>query len=407
MKRDNSIVSMPTDLRTTNREMILKAFRNGEERTLTEVSELIGASRQTVTKAIWHFENLGILEAIGKGESTSVGGRKPAQYRLSPTVELVMINIEYDAVIFTLFNLLSQVLEVFCEPLETGDTYQQIWDAVERGVVRLKEMADEDKIKCVGLSIRGLINTEKGILRYSTYYSNWNRDENIRTRLETLFPKTKDFLLDKPVRIFSKLIYVENEEKLKDKHTLVLYSQHGIAAGLIDQGTILNGANSLIGEIGHMIIDKNYGRQCACGNFGCFEQLYSLEHMRELIQADGGDSPLKVQENVTYEDIFKASAQGDRLGRKLSLYMADQLSVVLRNLYVTFDPEILYFLGNFAFADDAFIDRLSKTINTFRYLPQEFDIEIVKDPRSINELLQKGSIVKVIDHFYSNPGLYE
>ena len=48
----------------------------------------------------------------------------------------------------------------------------------------------------------------------------------------------------------------------------------GVGAGIVAGGRILEGANGLAGEIGHLVVDPD-GEPCACGKRGCVETLAS------------------------------------------------------------------------------------------------------------------------------------
>lgn len=47
------------------------------------------------------------------------------------------------------------------------------------------------------------------------------------------------------------------EKDLAGKRVLVIFACWGLSSCLIEKGRILGGKNSLIGEIGHMIIDPS------------------------------------------------------------------------------------------------------------------------------------------------------
>lgn len=58
------------------------------------------------------------------------------------------------------------------------------------------------------------------------------------------------------------------------KNMVYITISTGIGAGLILNGSLLEGCSSFVGEIGHTIIDTN-GSKCSCGAYGCLETLSS------------------------------------------------------------------------------------------------------------------------------------
>ena len=49
----------------------------------------------------------------------------------------------------------------------------------------------------------------------------------------------------------------------------------GVGGGIIVDSKILLGSIGIAGEIGHFSIDTN-GRECTCGNVGCYERYASM-----------------------------------------------------------------------------------------------------------------------------------
>ena len=78
----------------------------------------------------------------------------------------------------------------------------------------------------------------------------------------------------------------------------------GVGAGLVVGGTLVQGANSAAGEIGHVVVGTDGGDTCACGKDGCLETWLAIPRLTErLAHAADGDE----------RDAILASA-GERLG---------------------------------------------------------------------------------------------
>lgn len=91
----------------------------------------------------------------------------------------------------------------------------------------------------------------------------------------------------------------------------------GIGAGLIVDGKIVRGADSLAGELGHIPLDSD-GPQCSCGARGCFEALCS----GRAIEARAG----RPASELLLEDAFR------------SVYVRD-LARGLRTVILLLNPE--------------------------------------------------------------------
>ncbi|MFN0119312.1 MAG: ROK family protein [Blastocatellia bacterium] len=114
----------------------------------------------------------------------------------------------------------------------------------------------------------------------------------------------------------------------------------GVGSGLVLDGKLRRGKSGYAGELGHINIDPD-GTQCACGSFGCLETKASAANivMRTLgrLRRDATSLLSKYPENeITYERIVEAAAQGDdlarlmmqRTGHYIGLAVADMINVL-------------------------------------------------------------------------------
>lgn len=400
-----------SQIKIANRKATLSAFQSGDTLSASDVSRMAGLSHQTCSRAIEYFVEKGLLEKSGKGASSATGGRKPEQFFLSRNLYVLCINVESSVVLFHRFNLMSELAGDWQKDLSETNTQEEFWSTIKDGVDALcPQENDLRQIVAVCLTIRGLVDQASGVLRSSIYFPTWERNEPLRKNLGQLFPYTATILIDKPVKVLSKSILNGPDETLKNKRVFVLYAQQGIAAGLIDHSKVENGAHSLIGEIGHMVVHPNYDRPCSCGNHGCFEQLVSLDELRHQAQqhTDAIKSTCLASslDKLTYPMLFKASSSGDRLARLLCDYLADIFATVFKATAVFFDPEVLVLIGNFAFGDDYFFSQFKKNLQKFKYLPNDYNLKIICEKRDIKNLLIDGTAKAIISDFFGNPGIY-
>ncbi|MES1171520.1 MAG: ROK family protein, partial [Actinomycetota bacterium] len=82
----------------------------------------------------------------------------------------------------------------------------------------------------------------------------------------------------------------------------------GVGAGVVVAGTVVQGARSAAGEIGHVVVGTDGGAQCACGKEGCLETWLAIPRLQARI--DGAAS-------ADDRDRILAEA-GERLGIALA-----------------------------------------------------------------------------------------
>ena len=64
--------------------------------------------------------------------------------------------------------------------------------------------------------------------------------------------------------------------------------EHGVGAGLIIGGALIEGEHSTAGEIGHLVVDE-HGERCACGRNGCLELAIAVPHLKRRLRGADDD----------------------------------------------------------------------------------------------------------------------
>jgi predicted NBD/HSP70 family sugar kinase len=139
---------------------------------------------------------------------------------------------------------------------------------------------------------------------------------------------------------------------------------------MIERGHVLNGRDSLIGEIGHAVISDSASTTCTCGKSGCLESMVSIGHVRKML-AKAGDHGFDNLENVTFQTLFAASSEGNVAAKKIVAYLAHCFAAVLHNLALTYNQDMVIFQGDFAYADQHFDECLKAELQQFRYFPND------------------------------------
>ncbi|WP_172559602.1 sugar metabolism global transcriptional regulator Mlc [Vibrio fluvialis] len=216
-------------------------------------------------------------------------------------------------------------------------------DVLERLLFEIDEFfqtyaAQLDRVTSIAITLPGLVNSDQGIVLQMPHYNVANLALGPEIYKATGLP-----------------VFVANDtrawalaEKLfghsQDVDNSVLISiHHGLGAGIILDGRVLQGRHGNIGELGHIQIDPN-GKRCHCGNIGCLETVASSQAIREQVAerlAAGEASSLseKAHEDITIEDICATAAEGDPLAvdvvETLGRYLGSAIAIVI-NL---FNPE--------------------------------------------------------------------
>ncbi|WP_165312769.1 sugar metabolism global transcriptional regulator Mlc [Vibrio ziniensis] len=193
-----------------------------------------------------------------------------------------------------------------------------------------------DRVTSIAITLPGLVNSEKGIVLQMPHYNVKNLALGPEIYKATGLPvfianDTRAWALAE--KLFGHSQDVDN--------SILISIHHGLGAGIILDGRVLQGRNGNIGELGHIQIDR-HGKRCNCGNIGCLETVASSQAIREQVAeriANGEVSSLSEMSEITLEDICSAAAEGDPLAveviEQLGTYLGSAIAIVI-NL---FNPE--------------------------------------------------------------------
>ena len=397
--------SVPADLKKNNRSVILSVFKDGHEHTANDISSAVKLSRQTVMKTIQHYINKGIVVYTKKGDSTNFGGKRPDLFSLNPDKYLLSVQLWPDVIRFTLSNLRSEIIaQEAYDPSSFIMTTQSISEKAKAAREFVSSIITDIKNLCgIAISTPGIIDYNTQRLKFNSHNPNNSSNIGIADAFRPFFSDSTVILLENVGKMTAR-VWLHNPE-MQGKRMLTVFSSWGISGSFINKDNIMNGHNSLIGEIGHMILDPNSSIQCGCGCKGCFEQLVSIITIRNKLRKELSEhkqsslNKFDVNE-ITYKDIFSESEKGDLYAMEIMRYLAYYFSIFLHNITLSFDPSIVIFQGDYAFSDDYFQKMLLSYLNIFHYYSDEGPFQTIYDTRSIVELDVHGAITMLLDSLF-------
>jgi glucokinase len=146
----------------------------------------------------------------------------------------------------------------------------------------------------------------------------------------------------------------------------------GIGGGLILDGRVIRGRDSMAGEIGHLPVSEN-GVLCSCGARGCLETFCSgtaiarqgqelatrrPESVARMIEMSGG-----VIENITAQAVVQAAAEGNTAAegilREVGHWLGRALLVVIRLV----NPDKIVLGGGVAQAGKLLLDPVHEALD--------------------------------------------
>ena len=159
---------------------------------------------------------------------------------------------------------------------------------------------NKDQIAGVGIGLPGLIDFEKGIVRFLPNIPGWR---NVRLKS----------ILQKKVKL---PVFVDNDVKIITlaesqfgagrgvRNLVCLTLGTGVGAALILNGQLYRGEDNAAGELGHMPLNE-HGPPCNCGGFGCFERYVGNRALFALASRVMG-------RGMSTEELFALAQKGNK-----------------------------------------------------------------------------------------------
>ncbi|WP_169944655.1 ROK family glucokinase [Microbispora sp. H11081] len=225
----------------------------------------------------------------------------------------------------------------------------------------VNELAGRHDVKAVGIGAAGFVDETRSVIRFAP---------NLAWREEPLREKVGE-LIDLPV-------VVENDGNAMawgeyrfgagrgESHVVCVTVGTGIGGGIVLGGELYRGRWGMGAELGHMQVVPG-GRDCGCGNSGCWERYASgsalLMDARNNAQADPGGAEHLLRlggsvDGIQGEHVTEAARRGDRAAVAAFESLAEWLAQGLADMAAVLDPGCFVIGGGVSGAADQFVDRV-------------------------------------------------
>lgn len=351
-------------IREKNRAAALEYIINKGKVSRAEIANHIQINKASVSEIVKNLIDYEIIEEIGIGSSSQLGGRKP-----------VLLQLKKDAGVFLSidlgYNYIKMLLTYLNGDILLHKEYNDI--EIDRESIRpvLKEVISEILkdlpitkygLSAITLGIHGAVLEDR--IEFTPYY-------------DLVHLPIKEYLQD----VFHTAVYYENEANLsaianhaikQEHHDLISISIHsGVGAGIIVNDTLYKGETGFSGEIGHMILYP-HGKPCPCGNFGCLEKYCSQKAVEEYFRDE-------FHKKLSLSDIRLLYDEGDMFTVSKIKEISSYLAIGVNNLSVAFDPQIIYFNCALVCMFPEIITEIKKNLTSFLSKKRTIEISPIAD----------------------------
>lgn len=336
-------------IKETNQSAILRMIYYYGPISRADIAQRLELTLPTITTNINKMLEEGLIkETFIRGRAPNASGRRAHPLYINQEacyfggVELKSTNWSV-----CVTNFCGKILASKEGVCTDGDYDNFIWQLSREFTACLAESGKKLEDLCgIGISLPGLVDREKGILKISSRYQ-WIEQEVCSDFARLTGYEGKITLENNAIARGMSAQLFNWDEVENGKSFAYLVVSAGIACPLFRNTSSYRGAVVEAGEAGHMVLDP-HGRLCVCGNHGCLEA-YSSEYavindckkemeqgragiLREL-SADGRE--------LTIKDIVQAQEAGDEDVCQIVENAIFMLGVAATNIINFAGPDIM------------------------------------------------------------------
>uniref|UniRef100_A0A7V3RFW7 ROK family protein n=1 Tax=candidate division WOR-3 bacterium TaxID=2052148 RepID=A0A7V3RFW7_UNCW3 len=226
----------------------------------------------------------------------------------------------------------------------------------------------------IGIGIAGIIDSKKGIVRYSPNLIGWE-DIRLVSILKKDFKKPVRILNDVNAILIGEWIYGAGKGY---KNIFLFTLGTGVGGAGVCEGRLLFGANGFAGEFGHTVINFS-GPKCLCGNYGCLERYVGSRYIIELAhnKIKKERTSLSNYKNLTPKIIADEAKKGDRIAIEIFEEVGYYIGIGVANIVNLFDPEVVIISGGISRAGKILFEPIKRTVRQRILGPQYRRLKIV------------------------------
>lgn len=395
------MATKPDPIKTLNQFQILNTIRIAGTISRTEIAQIIGHSRATVTNITAKMIASGLIYEK-EIEGSSARGRNRVMLAINPdAAHVVGVKVSAFRIGCVVTDILANVKSSIVMPVRTTERpVEFVADLIEDAIRHCVKEAglSLNQISGIGIGIPGLVDGREGVSYWSPLYKRG------ATPLKELIQKR-----------FAIRTYVDNDTNTVTLSQLwvgegkginnfaVVTIEDGLGMGVIIDGELYRGSNGFAGELGHFVATPD-GEQCRCGKKGCYEAYVSnfgiLNGVKQLCAK--GAWRCNDPKALSYEEVLEKARSGDPVLMDIFRRAGQYLGLALSGVIQIFNPSKIIVTGNGTRSGKLLFDTMYKTIKESTAPDLSSKTEVTVQPwQDIDWSL--GAACLVLQELYKSP----
>ncbi|MBN2796752.1 MAG: ROK family protein [Clostridia bacterium] len=372
----------PGLLKKINKGLILKLLLKEKEISRSQLAKATGLALPSIMRLVDELISEQLVSEIGKGESS--GGRKPAMLTLNgDAMYFIGVEIAIDTTV-VLTNMLGDVMGMKKSKQMAFDSPEKMLHTIVFYIEELilEHHIHQDKLGGIGVGTPGMGFKHLREVHHSVL-KGWESIDVKKWLSEYLpYPIVVDNIAR--TRTLSELWF--GYGNVYDDFIYVFVDQ-GVGCGLVKDGKIQVGHDTVSGEFGHSIVTVE-GRPCYCGREGCLEMYVSAGAILNRIEE-------KYHEKYQSLDAVSSSKMFPEVYDEVKTY----LGIGLSNLINIINPEALILGGEVIKSHMASLEDLKEIVETYTFNQKAIHTQLHL-AKTLDQEAALGSVALIFNHIF-------
>ncbi len=270
--------ALPEHNRQHNRSLLLQTLFHDGPMSRADLARVSGLTRVTVSDLVAELTADGLIVDLGQRPGVRIG--KPAMLIALDEHAHHVVSLDLsaaDAFTGAIVSLGGDIIERLTVPLAGGTGAA----AVEKAIALAAALVAKSAVHVLGIGIGtpGIVD-HAGVVREAPNLG-W-ADIDLGAAFGAAFAVPVHIANDANAAVLA----IHTFGKTVGRSVMLVAIGHGVGAGLIVGGVLVEGDQFAAGEIGHVIVEED-GERCECGRYGCLETAVAVPHIRSRLAAGG------------------------------------------------------------------------------------------------------------------------
>lgn len=381
----------------TNRSRIMRhLYRNGVS-SRAQIATALGLTPAAITKITAQ-----LIEAHAIEETGDLDGKKNRRSigLALDTAHFHVIGVKFarSLVQIGVFDLTGNQSSLTTLPYVSNDTIGETIATVHSTIEQL--LHEDPTIVAIGMAVPGPYLRNNGHTAVVSSMQGW-RAINFIDEFANSFTVPVFIEQDARAGVLANSLFDPNSN---GEPNLAYYLVgEGVGLGVIDHGRIINGALGTATEIGHVSIDVN-GKPCDCGNIGCLECYCSTPAIHQMLIdngtiVNGADS---MSHTKACRALFALAHHGDEAALAMIRTIGTYIGYGCLIIFNTFNPHTIVIGDIVSEAGQPLLDEIKRTVRQ-RAIPEIYESTTIRLTTMPTDATVLGAAAVAINYLLDHP----